>query len=82
MRWKAYVFLTGEKSTTDNNKYGLPSSKSAPPIVEMKAFEDVIQMISNVKFRKVQDPFLNKIDKDLKSVNSSKKVIFSEFFKN
>ena len=52
------------------------TSKSAPAIVEMNAFEeDVVQMISNVKFRKVQDPFLNKIDKDLKSVIHPKRLL-------
>ena len=64
MRWKAH-------------NYGLPSSKSASLITtEMKAFEeDAIQITSNRKFRKFQDPFLNETQKDMKSVNSFDKVM-------
>lgn len=82
-RWKAYFFLTGERNTTDNNKYR-PPNKSAPPIADMKAFEeDVIQMISNVKFRKSMIRFLKKIEKDLKSANSSERVmIFADKTRN
>jgi hypothetical protein len=43
---------------------------------EMKAFEeDVIHLVSNVKFRKISDPFLNNIAGDLEKVNSSQNVL-------
>ena len=50
----------------------------------MKAFEeDVIQLVSNVKFRKISDPFLNSIAKDLEKVSSSKNVlIFADKTRN
>ena len=75
MRWKAHFFLNGECSN-ENNKFGLPSRKWAPPISEMKAFEeDVIKMVSNVKFRDVQDPFLQKLSEDMKAVNTSENIL-------
>ena len=75
MRWKAYFYLHGEKRMkNDYGKFSLKSNKTAPQIKEMKGFEDdLINLISNVSFRNVNDSFLDKIDKDLKKVNSSKK---------
>ena len=42
----------------------------------MKAFEeDVIHLVSNVKFRKISDRFLNNIARDMEKVNSSQNVL-------
>ena len=41
----------------------------------MKAFEDdLLKLASNISFRKVNYPFLNKINKDMKEIRSSNKV--------
>jgi hypothetical protein len=50
----------------------------------MKAFEeDVIHLVSNVKFRKISDPFLNNIPRDMEKVNSSGNVlIFADKTRN
>jgi hypothetical protein len=61
MRWKAHFFLS-KRETSSNDKFGLPSKAFAPPIQQMKAFEeDLLKLTSNISFRKVNDPFLNKI---------------------
>jgi hypothetical protein len=76
MRWKAYYFLNGEPKTKEYDTFGLPSKNCAPVVTEMKAFEeDVIHLVSNVKFRKISDPFLNNIAGDLEKVNSSQNVL-------
>ena len=50
----------------------------------MKAFEDdFIDLISNIKFRKINDEFLNNIGKDMKTVASSNNVlIFADKTRN
>ena len=53
-------------------------------IPEMKAFEeDFIDMISNVKYRKINDGFLHKIASDMKKVKSSDNIlIFADKTRN
>ena len=52
MRWKAHFFLKGEKSQEKTNYFGLPTSKTPPTILELKAFEEnVLKIIENKKFR-------------------------------
>ena len=83
MRWKTYYFLNDKPKTEENDTFGLPSKKCAPPVIEMKSSEDVIQLVSNVKFRKITDPFLNNIAEDLEKVNSPQNVlIFSDETRN
>ena len=71
MRWKADFFLNGQ-SKYERNNFGLKSKKSPPPVKEMKGFEeDLVLMVERLRFREVHDPFLTKINNDLKKVNSS-----------
>ena len=59
MRWKAHFFLH-ETNATEQYKFGLKSKNSPPDINEMKSFEeDLIELMENIKFRKVSDTFLN-----------------------
>ena len=69
MRWKAYFYLNGENRTEKTGNFGLPSNKAAPAIKEMKQFEeDLVNLITNISFREVNDPFLEKVDNDVKKV--------------
>ena len=62
--------------TSSENNYGLPSKNYAPPVREMKAFEDdLVKLTSNIRFRNVADPFLSKVQEDIKNINSSQKVV-------
>ena len=83
MRWKAHFFLYGDNKE-NSFKYGLPTKKSAPNIPEMKAFEDdFIDLISNIRFRNINDEFLNNIGKDIRTVASSNDVlIFADKTRN
>ena len=52
MRWKAHFFLKGEKSQEKTNYFGLPSNKTPPTILELKAFEeDVLKIIENFEIQ-------------------------------
>ena len=75
MRWKAHFFLNSN-DTTNSYKFGLPTRNSAPNVPELKSFEeDFINLISNIKFRNVNDEFLNNIANDMKDVESSKSLL-------
>ena len=75
MRSKAQYFFSGNNEVTSSeNNYGLPSKNYAPP--EMKPFEDdLVKSTSNIRFRYVADPFLSKVQEDIKNINSSQKVV-------
>ena len=56
--------------------YGFKTRRSPPQIEEMRDFEgDLIKLIKNIKFRKVNDPFRNKLRKDIKSMRDSNDII-------
>ena len=83
MRWKAHFYLNGE-TRNDKHFYGLPSNNNAPPVSQLKAFEDdLVKLVQNVSFRKINEPFLNNIKKDLKNIKSSKSIfVFADKTKN
>ena len=61
MRWKAFFLLNGQGgSNAPDNCFGFKSRNSPPHVAEMKAFEDdLVKMMENVKFRRVNGPFQN-----------------------
>ena len=81
MRWKAFHFLQKSSDDTQPPKtstYGLKSKRSAPPIPELKPFEDdVIKMIENIKFRRTNNDFLQTLENDKKKIKSSLNVSIS-----
>ena len=83
MRWIAHFFLNGQ-SKYERNNFGLKSKESPPFVKEMKGFEeDLVLMVERLRFREVNDPFLTKIDNDLRKVNpSSNMYIFADKTRN
>ena len=77
MRWKAFFFLKGNSDKeTDRDYYGFTSKKAPPQIEELKAFEDdLTTMIENIRFRKVNEPFQNKLKEDIRLIASSDDII-------
>jgi hypothetical protein len=69
MRWKAFFYLkanpdssTDSEEDTREDHYGLKSRCSPPQIEEMADFErDMLQMIENLQFRKINEPFMNQL---------------------
>jgi hypothetical protein len=82
MRWKAHFLLSETRS--ENYYYGLPSKNNAPPLSELKAFEDdLVKLVQNVTFRNINEPFLNIIKNYVKDINTSKNVfVFADKTKN
>ena len=77
MRWKAFFFLKGSSDKeTDRDYYGFTSKKAPPQIEELKAFEDdLTTTIENIRFRKVNEPFQNKLKEDIRLIASSDDII-------
>ena len=70
-----HIFSEQKAKTTSNDNFGLPSKAFAPPVPQMKAFEDdLLKLTSNITFRKVDDPFLNQIKDDRKNIRTSNNV--------
>ena len=84
MRWKAHFFLKGEKSQEKTNYFGLPSNKTPPTILELKAFEeDVLKIIENIKFRDTKNNFQETLASDLKKINTSENTfVFADKTRN
>ena len=83
MRWKAHFFLNQANNDTEQdiaahrsaNTYGLKSKRSAPPVAELRAFEDdVARLIENVKFRDVNNEFMKELERDKKKIKSSTNI--------
>ena len=76
MQWKALFFLNPKSDQQQSNKLNLKSRKCPPPIEELKPFEDdMFQIVENVKFKQVRNQFQEKLRRDVKKTNSSRKVL-------
>ena len=77
--WKATFFINNSKETTEScasgSVYGLKSNKCLPQVKELIPFEDdLIDLVKNIKFRKVRNDFQMKLHEDLRKVRSLKKT--------
>ena len=78
MRWRAYHFINGkcEEDRDDREKYGFNSTKSPPQVQELKHFEeDLIKLVDGFKFRRLTDPFQDKLREDVKRLRDDVGVI-------
>ena len=76
MRWKAFHLKDEDTETKVSDYNGLfPTKKRAPEDKLLTKFEnDLYELINNLKFRKYQNSFTQKLNKDLKEIRSTKKV--------
>ena len=78
MRWKAIRFNNetnkNEEQTTE--WYGLKSPYTPRQVKELIPFEnDLVELIRNIKFRKVQNNFQKKLKDDIKTIKESNKTM-------
>jgi hypothetical protein len=77
MRWKALEFL-GKLEPTDKETFGFKSNKCPQPVDQLTAFEaDLILMIKNLEFRTFNNTFQQKLNRDIKSIKHSEKLLIS-----
>ena len=74
MRWK--LFSIKNQNANSKQTYGFKTTKTAPQMVELKAFEeDVYKLISNVEFRQVNNDFQTSMQETINAVKASKDII-------
>ena len=75
---KAYFFLNPNAKSSAKEAYDFNSTKNSPPTDELKEFGDrLLNIIQNIKFKTVNDKFLNDLKKDIKAIRNDSKVLFS-----
>ena len=78
MRWKAHFFLNPTTDSSPKQTYGFKTRKCPPQIEELKKFEnDLFKMVEEIRFRTVNDQFLNNLKRDINSIKTSDKVVVS-----
>ena len=89
MRWKAFFFLkdnegnhSDDAESTQNTQhddvgnFGFKSRKCPPQIKDLIPFEnDMLEMIENLRFRKVSNQFQEKLKTDMTNIKQSKKLL-------
>ena len=61
--------------TNNTNTYGLKSKHAAPPVSDLKPFEDdVAKMIESVKFCNTSDNFIKTLERDKRKISASNNV--------
>ena len=77
-RWKAFFFDRNEQDNNDainNDNFGFKSRKCPPQNSELDKFEaDLLDMVHNIKFRKVNKKFQNKLNEDISKIKKSTKA--------
>ena len=59
-----------------SSRYGIKSNKCPPQVKDLIAFEeDMIDLVHQIRFRKVKSNFQRKLNKDLKTTKSSNKTL-------
>lgn len=78
MRWKAFFFLHPEAVGKPKETYGFRSTRNPPHIEELKEFEnDVLKMIQGIRFRQVNNPFLDELRRDSERIKKETKLIIA-----
>ena len=80
MRWKEIHFNNNDSRDNikeENTKwYGLKSPYSPRQVNELIPFEnDIVELIRNIKFRKIRNTFQEKLKEDIKLIKKSNKTI-------
>ena len=76
LRWKAFFFLRKDDNKQNKETYGFKSNAKTPSVPELKPFEnDLLQMIENVKFQKVNNNLQNQLRDDMKKIKAEKNLI-------
>ena len=80
MRWRALFFDNDEVIEEDEPgmKRLFKSNRSPPQNEKLLAFEDELyEVVKSLEFKRVKDPFLNRLKEDVKKIKGSKKLLVS-----
>ena len=73
IRWKAFFFDQTDETSRDEvqNKFGFKTENSPPSNTALSNFEsDLYDLISQIKFRKIDNDFQNKLNKDIQKIRN------------
>ena len=78
LRWKAFYFCK-EKENSENkpqNLFGFKSPATPPQKEHLNSFENVLyDLIQSIEFKTVRNEFLNRLQKDVENISSSKNML-------
>ena len=75
VRWAALFFLNPSERPQKKENYGFKSIKAAPPVKELKHFEDGLSKLTqNLEFKPRSNQFQAGLKKEINKVNKSNKV--------
>ena len=76
LTWRVFFKLNPQIVTATKETFGFGSTKAAPRLKELKAFEkDLAKLLQNVKFRKRSNPFLSTLKNEVKRITTQKDMI-------
>ena len=78
MRWKTLEFPGKLNSNNNTETYDFQSIRCPPAVEQLSNFEnDLLLMIKNIEFRKVNNSFQEKLSNGIKQMKKSDKVFVS-----
>ncbi len=76
LRWRVHFFLKPDKKPQKKETYGFKTTKAPPFVPQLKNFEDdLLQMIEDIKTRKINTPFQKKLNNDSKKIKNDKNIL-------
>ena len=76
LSWRALFKLNPSHVRNVKECYGFRSTRAAPRIAELKAFEkDLVKLLQNIKFRKRSNKFLGELNKQCRKISQQNKLI-------
>ena len=75
LRWRSHFFLNPQTKPNQKENYDFRSLNPAPPIKELKIFEDkFVSLVRNIKFRKKPNQFQQQLKKDVKEIKQESRA--------
>ena len=79
MRWKAIFFnnkFLKNNENTSSNTFKINTVKYPQQVKEMVSFENpLLDLVKNIKFRKIQSNFQTNLNEDVKTIRKSEKTL-------
>ena len=77
MRWKALAFL-GKLKGSDKHNYGFKTATCSSSVKKLLPFEnDMMDMIKNLEFKKVNNEFQSNLRNDIRQIRKSNNLFVS-----
>ena len=76
LSWKAFFKLNPNSVNKSKENFGFNSTKAAPRMKELYAFErDLVKLLQNIKFKRRSKPFLVSLKDEVVKIKNQKDLI-------